>query len=350
LQRQRNRFGCNGTVSNAAVAVSRDGAGGARAGREPLVIGLVNNMPDPALRTTEQQFRELLAAAAGADLEVRLRLFSFPELSRGDEGRAYVARHYEPIAQLWNGAFDGLIVTGAEPRTATIADEVYWPSLTRLTEWAMDSATPTVWSCLAAHAAVLCLDGIVRRRLDAKLSGVFCCSRRGDDPLVAGLPASWHVPHSRLNTLDSAQLTSAGYEIASCSQEAGVDTFVLRRRACFVFYQGHPEYDRGVLFREYRRDIGRFLAGTMDRYPEMPRGYFDEETAAALQAFRTRAERERTPALLEALPASGARKKSPYEWHDVGVRLYRNWLTSIVAEHGSDAVSAVGGSVVASAT
>jgi hypothetical protein len=31
----------------------------------PLVIGLVNNMPDAALQTTEQQFTELLGAAGG---------------------------------------------------------------------------------------------------------------------------------------------------------------------------------------------------------------------------------------------------------------------------------------------
>ncbi|MBW8853023.1 MAG: homoserine O-succinyltransferase, partial [Bradyrhizobium sp.] len=154
---------------------------------EPLAIGLVNNMPDGALQATEQQFRELLDAAAGEEYEVRLRLFSFPELVRDEAGRHYVADHYEPIAQLWSGALDGLIVTGAEPRTDAIPDEVYWPSLTRLVDWAIDSRTSTVWSCLAAHAAVLYLDGIVRRRFDQKLSGIFRCTRVADDPLVAGL-------------------------------------------------------------------------------------------------------------------------------------------------------------------
>lgn len=302
-----------------------------RMGREPLVIALLNNMPDAALQSTEQQFSELLGRA-GAGYDVRLRLFSFPELIRGEVGRRYVAEHYESIEALWGGDFDGLIVTGAEPRTPSLAEEVYWPSLARLVDWALDSETPTVWSCLAAHAAVLHLDGIERQPLGQKVSGLFRCEKTSNDALVTGLPFSWLIPHSRLNTLDSDQLVAAGYEIMSCSDEAGVDTFLLRRSAAFVFYQGHPEYDAGALFREYRRDVARYLARTMDRYPEMPRGYFDEQTARAFAAFRDLAERERTRELLESFPGRDAGAIPPQLWLDAAVRLYSNWLSAFVAK------------------
>jgi hypothetical protein len=43
--------------------------------RDALRIGLVNNMPDAALRSTERQFRDLLASAAG-ERAVELKLFS----------------------------------------------------------------------------------------------------------------------------------------------------------------------------------------------------------------------------------------------------------------------------------
>lgn len=313
----------------------------ARLGREPLVIALLNNMPDSALQTTEQQFRDLLARA-GTGYDVRLRLFSFPELIRGDAGRRYVADQYEPIDALWHGEFDGLIVTGAEPRTRELSQEVYWPSLTRLVDWALDSETPTVWSCLAAHAAVLHLDGIQRRRLGQKISGLFRCEKTSDNALVSGLPSSWRIPHSRLNTLDAAQLESVGYEIVSCSEDAGPDTFVLQRRAAFVFYQGHPEYDAGALFREYRRDVGRYLAGTMELYPEMPRGYFDDQTARAFAAFRDLAERERKRELLEAFPGRDARAIPPHLWLDAAVRLYSNWLSAFVAPRRAEATAVVG--------
>jgi homoserine O-succinyltransferase len=317
--------------------------------RQPLEIALVNNMPDAALQTTEQQFTALLGAAS-ADSEIRIRLFSFAELTRGQAGRAYVADHYEPIEHLWSGEFAGLIVTGAEPRTATLPEEVYWPSLARLVDWANETATPTIWSCLAAHAAVLHLDGIERTRLDEKISGVFRCAKSGDHPLASGLPSSWRIPHSRHNTLDATRLTAAGYELVSCSDDAGADTFILRRRTTFVFFQGHPEYDAGALFREYRRDVGRFLAGTLDRYPEMPRGYFDEEMTRALMAFRTVAHRLRSRELLDEFPGTDAGNSPAHVWRDSAVRLYANWLATTVAPRQLDSVIAAGGSASAPAT
>lgn len=305
-------------------------------GREVLVIGLVNNMPDAALQTTENQFGTLLAAA-GAEFDVRLRLFSFPELIRGEAGRKYVNERYESIERLWTAELDGLIVTGAEPRTASMPDEVYWQSLTRLVDWANDTATPTVWSCLAAHGAVLHLDGIERHRLGEKISGLFRCEKSSDHPLTSGLPAAWRIPHSRLNTLDPAELLAAGYEILSCSAEAGPDTFIQRRRALFVFFQGHPEYDAGALFREYRRDVGRFLAGTMARYPEMPRGYFDEDMSRLLNAFRSRAQGHRSRDLLEEFPVSDTGARLSHPWHDAAIRLYSNWLAAVSIERRSAA-------------
>lgn len=324
-------------MSTTLDSTNRAAASAIRGGCEPLVIGLVNNMPDAALQTTERQFGELLAAAS-TGFNVRLRLFSFPELIRSDAGRRYVQEHYEPIEQLWTSELDGLIVTGAEPRTTSMLDEVYWQSLTRLVDWANDTATPTVWSCLAAHAAVLHLDGIERHRLDAKISGLFRCVKSCDHPLVAGLPLSWCIPHSRLNTLDAAELLDAGYEILSFSDDAGADTFIQRRRTLFVFFQGHPEYDADALFREYRRDVGRFPAGTMDRYPEMPRAYFDEEMTRSCIAFRARAQRHRTRKLLEEFPATDGRERLLHGWREAAVRLYSNWLTTVTAERRSGAL------------
>ncbi|HEY7233936.1 MAG TPA: homoserine O-succinyltransferase [Gemmatimonadaceae bacterium] len=318
-------------------------------GREPIEIALVNNMSDAALQMTEQQFAGLLAAA-GAEYNIRLRLFSFPELSRGQVGRAYVAQHYEPIEQLWSSELDGMIVTGAEPRTSALSEEVYWPSLTRLVNWATETSTPTIWSCLAAHAAVLQLDGIERTRLSEKTSGVFRCAKASDHPLVAGLPASWRIPHSRLNTLDVERLAAAGYEIVSLSDGAGADTFVLNRGATFVFFQGHPEYDASALFREYRRDVGRFLAGTMERYPEMPRGYFTDEMARAFTAFRALAHRVRSRELLDEFPGSDARTIPPHAWREVAVRLYSNWLASIVAPRQAESAGRARRPASASAT
>ena len=135
-----------------------------------LDIGLINNMPDSALEATERQFRALLDAAAGG-ISVRLTLYALPDVPRADVGRRHVNRFYSDIADLWDNRLDGLIVTGAEPRAPNLVDEPYWGSLTRVLEWAEHHTHSTVWSCLAAHAAVLHMDGIGRRPLENKRFG-----------------------------------------------------------------------------------------------------------------------------------------------------------------------------------
>lgn len=47
---------------------------------DTIVVGLVNNMPDAALQTTERQFHELLSAASH-DHAVYLKLFTLPQLA-----------------------------------------------------------------------------------------------------------------------------------------------------------------------------------------------------------------------------------------------------------------------------
>ena len=56
---------------------------GQRGTRATLHIGLVNNMPDAALRVTELQFARLLKESAG-NFDVRLHLFAIPEIPRGE--------------------------------------------------------------------------------------------------------------------------------------------------------------------------------------------------------------------------------------------------------------------------
>lgn len=301
----------------------------APADADPVVIGLVNNMPDAALRTTERQFHELLAMASH-DLPIRLRLFSLPEVPRTEFGRSHISAYYEDIGELTAGDLDGLVVTGTVPRAPVLADEPYWRALTQLVDWAQEHTISTVWSCLAAHAAVLHTDGIERRAFGEKLSGVFDCLKVTDHAIMAGVPARWRVPHSRYNELPEPALVAEGYRILSRSPEAGADIFIKQcRKSLFVYAQGHPEYDPGALFREYRRDVGAFLAGERESYPEMPCGYFDEGSVAALAAFRQRALWYRSSDLFASFPAAAG--KLEHAWLGPAVRIYANWL-SFLAE------------------
>jgi homoserine O-succinyltransferase/O-acetyltransferase len=298
-----------------------------------LTIGLVNNMPDAALKSTERQFRELLERATGGT-PVRLRLFSLPEVPRAAAGQAHVAEHHEPIENLWAGEFDGLIVTGNAPNAARLADEPYWPALAQLVDWAGEHTISTVWSCLAAHAAVLRLDGIERRPLGRKLSGVFDCFRVAVHPLMGFGPGQWKVPHSRYNGLPERALAARGYRILSWSDAAGADLFVKRRGALHVFLQGHPEYDAGALLREYRRDIARFLAGERDDYPELPSGYLRPELDDAMRRFAERASAARDSTLIDDFPMNAAKRELDAPWLDPATQLYANWLFYLSHERG----------------
>jgi len=294
-----------------------------------LDIGLVNNMPDAALDATERQFRALLSASAG-DLDVRLTLYSLPEVPRTDFGRRQVAQ-YASLDDLWGRRHDGLIVTGTEPQASALTDEPYWGSLTRLLEWADRSTYSTILSCLAAHAGILYIDGIARRPLGDKRFGVFECVRVCDHPLTDAAPGTLRMPHSRWNDIPEEALLACGYRVLTRSDEAGVDTFVKQRTSLFVFFQGHPEYDAVTLLLEYRRDVARYLRGERDTYPPTPRGYFDDETERRLAALRQRALQDRREVGLADFPTADAAVRVTNNWRPGGEQVYRNWLGYIAA-------------------
>jgi homoserine O-succinyltransferase/O-acetyltransferase len=296
-----------------------------------LDIGLINNMPDAALESTERQFVKLLDAAA-SNVVVRLKLLSSPDVPRCEAGQRYLSNSYSDIAQLWNSRLDGLIVTGTEPRAPSLMDEPYWITLTKVADWAEHNGVSTVWSCLAAHAAVLYIDGIHRHPLEQKRFGVFDCARVSDHQMLAGAVTPLRIAHSRWNELHESELVASGYDILTKSAEAGVDMFVRQKKSLFVFFQGHPEYDERALLREFRRDIGRFLRRERETYPGLPHGYFDDNAAGELAAFRARALSERHEELFEAFPSILMESRLKPMCGSSSTRIYGNWLAHLSAQ------------------
>jgi len=288
-----------------------------------LTIGLVNNMPDAALQATERQFMRLLRQAAG-DIRIDFHCFSLPSVTRSQTSQWRVEKQYTDIADLDRLQLDGLIVTGAEPIAATLPEEPFWRELTDIVDWAQANTRSTIWSCLAAHAAVLHLDGIERRRLGAKCSGIYDCAKVTDHWLTGDAPSPLKISHSRLNELRADDLAARGYQLLTTSPEAGVDIFAKQLGSQFVFFQGHPEYDALSLEREYLRDISRFLAGQCDTYPALPVGYFDAETEQSLLRFEQRARVERRPGLSVELPDRTLRQDNAAG--AAATAIFKNWL------------------------
>jgi len=303
----------------------------ARDGERAITIGLVNNMPDAALESTETQFTRLLTAAAGPD-PVRLRFYSLPEVPRAPAARAGLdARGYWRIDELNSAPPDALIVTGMEPSGRALTEEPYWARFVDVLEWADTHTVSSVCSCLAAHAAVLHFDRIQRQRRAHKLFGVFAHRIDAAHPLMAGIEAPLALPHSRSNALPVESLRACGYTILSSSDDTGADTFTRQRRSLFLCFQGHPEYEDVTLLKEYRRDVGRFLRGEQASYPLEPRHYFSAAASATLAQFRERALRERHAELLTEFPVAAAAQDLGAPWGGTAARIYGNWLKLIAA-------------------
>jgi homoserine O-succinyltransferase len=290
-----------------------------------IKICLINNMPDSALEGTEHQFIWLLANAA-KDIPISLALFSLPELCRGERARRHLSQHYFSINDLWNSQFDALILTGTEPISTDLRNEPYWASMKRVCDWAAENTVSSIFSCLAAHACVLHFEGINRQPLSEKCFGVFDEAKVADHILTSKASPRMKFPHSRWNTINGHVLTSCGFQILTRSTEAGVNIFTKSRQSLLVHFQGHPEYGAEILFNEYKRDIRRFIRNEQNRYPQIPKGYFDRDAYDLLRAFQMRAMSDRHQALLDHFPNVRLRPELTAAWSAVAISIYRNWL------------------------
>ncbi len=297
---------------------------------EPIRIGLVNNMPEGAFKATEHQFLDLLKAG-GKEIDVELSLFVLrgTPMAAAHSGRAN--SRYACTNELAGQRLDGLIVTGTEPLTPSLKDEPYWPSFTQLVEWARENTVSTVWSCLAAHAAVLQMDGIERRRSEAKHFGIFACDRVSDHWLLKGAGDRVSIPHSRWNGVGEGDLVARGYEVVTRTADGEVDTFVKQENGVFVFFQGHPEYETDTLLREYRRDVGRYLSNEANAYPLVPHGYFDRATEASFATLRENAASFNRDQILEGMAAIMKSIRIENTWKSTATLMYGNWLAYLSA-------------------
>jgi homoserine O-succinyltransferase len=282
-------------------------------------------MPEAAWAAAEAQFRRLIAPVDGSR-SVDLSLYFIEEVPRSPAARDRMSRTYAPLSDLEGRPLDALIVTGAEPRASRLEDEPFFPALADLADWSETHTVSTLWSCLAAHAAVRRFDGVRRRPLRRKCSGVFPLHATGSHALLAGFEGPLKSPHSRLNGVAARDLVAHGYEVLTRCSGGGVDLFV-RDGACLqVFVQGHPEYDAETLMLEHRRDARRHLKGELAAPPRLPRGYYPPIVEARLRT----AARRGPAALVEAMESPEVRAPDG-DWLAWSGRLYRNWLGLIAA-------------------
>jgi homoserine O-succinyltransferase/O-acetyltransferase len=292
-------------------------------------------MGDEALKVTERQFAGLLGMCAG-DVDVQLRLFGLKRTPRSPAALEYIGARYEPASAIIDSKLDALIITGAQPRADRLSEEPYWEELIDLIDWAKESTASTILSCLAAHAAVLHLDGVERWPLPEKCAGVFSFAVEQDHPFVGERGLARLAPHSRHNGLSRSELERAGYCVLTSSPVQGVDTFTKSFGSQFVFLQGHPEYDANSLAREYRRDLARYLRGETDAEPVAPKGYFAPEAEAQLRGLERPAREDPRRPPIEILSQIEGWAPLQADWRGDALRFFRGWLETIAASPPGD--------------
>jgi homoserine O-succinyltransferase len=290
-------------------------------------------MPAAAFEETERQWRYLVEAGSPCSRLV-LERYVIPEVPREQDPEAIKALGYRDVHDLYRRPPDALIVTGAEPKAATLAGEVYWSALKDLLWWARSEVPAAFLSCLASHAALFAFDDVERRPLSTKRSGAYGQVVDKTEPLMSGVRSVQFV-HSRWNDVPSEDLVCRGYRVLAES-EGGDWTIALgeRDRCSFVLCQGHPEYGPLTLLREYRRDVRRYLSGLRDNYPAIPTGYLDPVGEGLLRDFQAEAEAMGTPqpldpSVMDRFPFEPASAHVTARWQGASRRLFRNWVTLI---------------------
>ncbi len=242
-----------------------------------LHVGLLNMMPDAALLVTEKQYMRLIGAC-NRITQIYVYPFSVPGLARSEEARAHIEAYYADFEDLQAAGLDALIISGANVTNPALDLEPFWEPLQEVVTWAASNVTSILCSCLATHALVKHLHGIDRQPFAHKLWGVYrhrVCDRA--HPLTQDVNTRFDAPHSRWNDIPRQSWDAAGLHVLAESDDAGVHLATSPDGFRIVYFQGHPEYDRNSLLKEYKREVGRFLAGDLESPPPYPEHYLSHE-------------------------------------------------------------------------
>jgi homoserine O-succinyltransferase/O-acetyltransferase len=292
-----------------------------------LHIGLLNMMPDAALRVTEQQFIRLVGGA-NQIVQIFVYPFTVPGLPRSPETQRYIDDHYESLDQLQHEGLDALVVSGANVSNPELNAEPFWGPLGEVMGWAIENVTSIMCSCLATHALVQHFYGIRRRRLLNKRWGVYAHhATRPDHPLLRGTNTRFDVPHSRWNEITSAQMEQAGLGVLIESLEGDFHLGVSPDGIRTVYMQGHPEYDATSLLKEYKREVSRYLAGEITAIPPHPANYLPATAAHITHDYLEEAIADRDAGRPpKPFPDAQIAPLVDNTWTDTGKAVFNNWL------------------------
>lgn len=295
-----------------------------------LHIGFLNLMPNAAFQATERQFLRLVGSS-NQIVQYYIYPFTIPGVDRDEKTQDYIDKYYSDFDTVKKTGLDALIITGTNPANPTLEQEPFWDPLGEVIDWAAEEVTSVLCSCLAVHAIVKHLHSIERQPLRKKRWGVYSHRiTQHDHPLLRNINTRFDVPHSRNNDISMAQLDAANFRVLVHGDEGGVHMAVSPDMFRIVYLQGHPEYDRLSLLKEYKREVNRYHSGDREDYPEAPQNYFGQKAIEITEKHRERVEQAK--ANKDPNPEFPEQEISPHldnTWKDTGKSIFDNWLGQV---------------------
>lgn len=221
----------------------------------PLQVCILNIMP--IKQDTELQ---LLRALSNTPLQVDVTFLMVTSHVSQNTSANHLNRFYTTFADIKDKRFDGMIITGAPVEDITFEEVDYWDEICEIMDWAEEHVTSTLHICWGAQAAFYHYYGIQKRQLPEKLFGLYSHKVQNRKvPLVRGFDDYFLAPHSRHTETPAADIHNCeAVTVLAESDEAGV-FLAYAENGKKIFVNGHPEYDRFTLDKEYQRDLAKGL-------------------------------------------------------------------------------------------
>lgn len=232
----------------------------------PLELCILNLMPGK-----EETELQILRALSNTPLQVNITLLTTASHTSSHTSSAHLNKFYQTWDEVKENRFDGMIITGAPVENMSFEEVDYWDELCQIMDWTNTHVTSTLHICWGAQAAYYYRHGIQKADLPAKLFGLYKQKlNHRKEPLVRGFDDVFFAPHSRHTETPAAGIHACKeIKVLAESEEAGV-FLAMTEDGKNIYVQGHPEYDRMTLDKEYHRDLdkGLEIAMPVNYYPD----------------------------------------------------------------------------------
>ncbi len=232
----------------------------------PLRIIILNLMPLKIATETD-----LLRLLSNSPIQIEIDFLQIEGHVSKNTSMDHLNTFYHTFSEIKENKYDGMIITGAPVEHLPFEEVDYWEEICQIFDWADHHVTSTMFICWAAQAGLHHHFGVPKYPLTKKMFGVFdhhCSDKKL--PIFRGFDDLFRAPHSRHTEILADDVVKIPeVDLISYSDEAGV-YMVMANQGKQLFITGHPEYSRGTLDREYKRDFEKGLP------IDLPKNYYKE--------------------------------------------------------------------------